>query len=295
MAKLAGQSLKTAMAREQIGPRTEAMGGGSIPVMLSEPIRESVRPSLELQALQVVHMQEDGQILEMELPGPSEAVIPGVAWGRADVLFTPAYWSLQARFHPAASNRNSPRLMATLREELTACVLGTYGIPAQVSLQFARRLCESGLIWEPKPRVEAIFAELSRPLLHGGTWRRYRFANQKSRYLAAILSSFPLQEPFDGDDVGFRNWLRSFPGIGFKVASWVTRNWRNSDVVAVLDVHVHRAGALCGLFGLDQTVQRNYIEMEQRYLSFAAAIRVRPAVLDAVIWEQMRRFRHRAS
>ncbi|MDZ3993341.1 hypothetical protein PspTeo4_24872 [Pseudomonas sp. Teo4] len=40
-----------------------------------------------------------------------------------------------------------------------------------------------------------------------------------------------------------RDWLLELPGIGYKTASWVARNWLDADDVAILDIHILRAGA----------------------------------------------------
>lgn len=82
----------------------------------------------------------------------------------------------------------------------------------------------------------------------------------------------------------FRDDLMRIPGIGPKTASWITRNWLGSDDVAILDIHIIRAGLLIGLFDRGQTVPRDYSAMEERFLSFARALNVRPSLLDAVMW-----------
>jgi hypothetical protein len=72
-----------------------------------------------------------------------------------------------------------------------------------------------------------------------------------------------------------------------KTASWIARNWLRADDVAILDVHVMRVGQLANVFPKDLTVERNYHELEGRFLSFSAALHVRPSELDAVIWSEM--------
>jgi thermostable 8-oxoguanine DNA glycosylase len=78
-------------------------------------------------------------------------------------------------------------------------------------------------------------------------------------------------------------------GIGPKTASWITRNWLGCDQVAILDIHIIRAGLLIGLFKVDQKVERDYEAMEARFLAFAKALDVRPSLLDAVMWRSMRK------
>jgi thermostable 8-oxoguanine DNA glycosylase len=84
-----------------------------------------------------------------------------------------------------------------------------------------------------------------------------------------------------------RDWLVKSPGIGFKTASWVARNWLDADDVAILDIHILRAGALGGFLDETLTVERDYLDLEAQFLRFSHAIGVRPSELDAVIWFEM--------
>ena len=85
-----------------------------------------------------------------------------------------------------------------------------------------------------------------------------------------------------------RSWLVGLPGIGPKTASWIVRNWCDSDEVAILDIHIYRAGRLTGFFSVLDRISRNYVQMEQKFLEFAWGIGVRPSHLDAVIWRRMK-------
>ena len=84
-----------------------------------------------------------------------------------------------------------------------------------------------------------------------------------------------------------RDWLLALPGIGYKTASWIARNWLDADDVAILDIHVLRAGALAGFFERELTVERDYLQLEDQFLKFSRAIGVRASELDAVIWLEM--------
>ena len=68
------------------------------------------------------------------------------------------------------------------------------------------------------------------------------------------------------------------------------RNWLDSDAVAILDIHVVRAGRFCRLFNEQDRVERSYRPMERRFLEFARALGVRASLLDILIWDQMRRY-----
>jgi N-glycosylase/DNA lyase len=62
----------------------------------------------------------------------------------------------------------------------------------------------------------------------------------------------------------------------------------DSDNVAILDVHIYRAGLLAGLFSPRHTVVRDYQVLEERLVRFAKALNVRLALLDALMWTEMR-------
>jgi hypothetical protein len=82
--------------------------------------------------------------------------------------------------------------------------------------------------------------------------------------------------------------LVCLPGVGPKTASWVVRNWRRSDKVAILDVHIARAGRIAGFRPADWDPARHYPAMESAFLRFSEAIGVRPSVLDGIMWDYMR-------
>jgi thermostable 8-oxoguanine DNA glycosylase len=168
-------------------------------------------------------------------------------------------------------------------------MLGGYGIPAEVGLAAYSRLRDLDLVnrraAEPDLR-EALLA----PLSINGRSVRYRFARQKAAYLAEALSIFDSAARLDDlTDIELRNWLTALPGVGLKTASWITRNHRDSDQVAIVDIHVFRAGCLAGIFSHGMTIERNYLDLEKRFLMFAEAITVRSSQLDALIWDFMKR------
>jgi thermostable 8-oxoguanine DNA glycosylase len=116
---------------------------------------------------------------------------------------------------------------------------------------------------------------------------RYRFAAQKAKYLAGSLAILAAGAPTVSTGRSLRDWLLQLPGVGFKTASWVARNWLDADDVAILDVHILRVGYAIGLFSPRLTVTRDYLKLEERFLALAQAMRVRPSQLDAVIWHEM--------
>jgi thermostable 8-oxoguanine DNA glycosylase len=225
---------------------------------------------------------------ELRLPPSDEEVLPGVAWGPFDALLTPAFWASQAWLHAPSGRLERYRLGATLRHEVAACMLGGYGMSAEVGLAAFDRLRCAGLL-DGSSSAHDLEHALAAPMALGGRVVRYRFARQKARYLAEALARI--------DDVAspaargkeLRDSLATLRGVGLKTASWITRNWCAADDVAILDVHVCRACEEAGVFVRGSDPARTYRELEARFLRFALAIDVRASLLDNLIWQTMRR------
>ena len=81
----------------------------------------------------------------------------------------------------------------------------------------------------------------------------------------------------------------SVKGIGYKTASWITRNWLRSERVAILDIHLLRAGVITGFFHPDYNLNTEYLNLEQRFLNFCLQLEVRPSDMDAIIWHYMKK------
>src|ERR1700690_3147148 len=101
---------------------------------------------------------------KFELPDPNEQIMPGVYWGRFDQLFTPAYWSVQAWYDTCEQTYSNCRIGNTIIEEIVACTLGGYGIPAEVGLAAFYQIRDGGLISNPPPSENDILKVLSEPL-----------------------------------------------------------------------------------------------------------------------------------
>lgn len=234
----------------------------------------------------VIHVIGD-EAMRLLLPPAEAAVMRGMPWGRHDELGSPAYWAAQSWMW-GLDEPDHYRLGRTLGEELLACMLGGYGIPAEVGLAAYDRL-RPRLAKEPGRLCDENFVltELSRPLRVCGRDVRYRFAKQKARYISAAFCN--LSDDADGlADRALRDRLVALPGVGPKTASWVVRNLRASDEVAILDVHLLRAGRMLGIFDNTLTVERHYSHLEAAFLGFATAIGARASILDSVIWMTMR-------
>ncbi len=228
----------------------------------------------------------DANVVALTMPDPDRFVLPGIHWGAFDELFTPAYWRGQAWQAKLLGRRPDRRIGECLVEEVAACLLGGYGMPAEVGLAAFQRLKELGRLSAPT-EASRIEKDLSAPLDIGGRAMRYRFPRQKARYLAACLAELAdFDEP--EDDVELRDRLVGLPGIGWKTGSWIVRNHRGSSAVAILDVHIIRAAAIMGLMPPTASPARDYLALERRFLDFASAIETPAAFLDGLIWRHMR-------
>lgn len=235
---------------------------------------------------QKIVAQLNDKIETLELPAPNEEVMTGVVWGEHTDLFTPACWKVLSWTQQNNFKPYSYRVGDNLTEEISACLLGGYGIPSQVGLAAFYRVKEAGIL-QTTPSEDEIQKVLAEPLVIGKRQVRYRFVQQKSKYLSSALKKIAVESPPE-DNVEFRNWLMSFNGIGYKTASWVTRNWLQSDKVAIIDIHIHRAGLLMNLYDLKQTPAKNYLEMEEKFLKLANGIKVKASQLDVLIWQEMK-------
>lgn len=240
--------------------------------------------------VQAVEILEDEHTTGTQMVrSPDAEVVPGVAWGRSGWVGSPAYWSMLAGTEDPA-NDYVRRDGCPLHHEIAFCLLGGFGIRMEVN-EAAYRECLSLGLLDPgrHPTAPEIENVLAAPLDIGGRAVRYRFPRQRSRRLADALRAIEDAPPPTVTARGFRNALMEIPGIGPKTASWIARNWLGANDVAILDVHVVRAGIAMNLFPTDARLPNDYGTLEDRFLAFSAAIGVRPSLLDAVIWHEMRR------
>lgn len=229
-----------------------------------------------------------GSTETLVLPDADEYVMDRILWGYHCALFTPAFWAALAWLDKADKRYEAYRIGETLEEEVAACLLGGYGIPAEIGLAAFYRVRDAGMLNCYPPSEETFYQVLSEPINIGRRKVRYRFAHQRSQYLSAALKKLYASRPPTQDDLAFRSWLLDMKGVGIKTASWITRNWLHSDRVAIIDIHVYRAGLLMGLYHSGEAPAKNYFNMEQKFLALSRAIDVRASVLDALIWRQMK-------
>ncbi len=239
---------------------------------------------------QTMYTVHKGQTYRHRMPECTDTLRSGIPWGRFDELFTAAYWCGQAWQAALHGQYGDLRLGESLAEETAACLLGGYGMPAELGLAAFRRLRARGLLLGT-PSANEIERHLAEPFEVSGKSIRYRFPRQKAAYLATCLEALRHLDERSLGDMELRDALTEMPGIGLKTASWIVRNRRRSEEVAVLDVHILRAGRLLGLFDGRQTPQRNYLSLEARFIDFAVDIAIPAWLLDAVMWQHMRLLR----
>ena len=223
-----------------------------------------------------------------DFPHPGKELLPGVEWGHFDRFYTPAYWKLQYAVTCFSELPTTFQLGQDVIEEVVACLLGGFGLRAELGLQAFDRLKCRQLI-QPGVQEDKIKEALSQPFYTKNNRKAtYRFYNQKSKYIANFLNRNDLAMAFTYDDIQFRNWLLDVKGIGPKTASWITRNWFKSERVAIIDVHILRAGIIAGIFNANANVNSEYFDLERRYLEFCHALNVLPSYMDSLMWLNMR-------
>ena len=238
---------------------------------------------------QTVVFQLDGEIIQRKLPDPDVRVWNDIAWGEHYCLFTPAYWVSHVWMNQLDTVESSPYFsQRSLTEEITFCMLSGFGITAELA-GAAFQSCRSHGLIEQRCTEPDMWAEaLKSPLSVNGKQVKYRYPNQKAKFLTDAMKHLEAGRIECSSGKALRNSLLQIKGCGHKTAGFIARNYLDSDEVAILDIHVVRAGLLLDLFSEKDKVEKAYGEMEQRYIDFCGAIQVRPSVLDCVVWSQMR-------
>lgn len=228
------------------------------------------------------------EVCLLEIPDADEEVIPGICWGRSYEVFSPAFWFVlaQTEADPSFGFINPD---GDLRQEVGFCLLGGFGVTAELATAAFERLRAEGIFEAgSRPTEQKVLALLTEPLEVMGRLHRYRFPNQRSKRISNAMQ-FLAEEPFSLDDpLHLRDKLMKINGVGPKTASWIVRNLTGSDEVAILDIHIIRACRLMSLFPGEIRLPRDYGPLEERFLEFAEGLGVGAAILDALIWTKMR-------
>lgn len=209
-----------------------------------------------------------------------------VRWGLPWHFQSPAYWIARTEewLLGASASRTPHRLGATFAEEVVACLLGGHGITYEANVAAFRALRADGLLAEGSAvPAEALHSRLVEPIVLGGRSFRYRFPRQKADRIAAALDRLR-SEQAPTDPLAAREWLLTFPGVGLKTASWIVRNHFGSADVAIIDIHLMRAGVRAGVFDGAWKPSKDYRLMESAFISWAKVGGVPAQDLDAVVW-----------
>lgn len=217
-----------------------------------------------------------------------DEVVPGVKWGHSGLVPSPAFWAALAAEADLATDAYICPRGTPLIHEVVFCILGGFGIRMEVNQAAWVALEKAGLLRGELTTRRKIEDVLRHPLDVGGRKVRYRFPKQRAHRVAIALRTLGASPPPTDCISKFRQALMALPGIGPKTASWIARNWLGSNDVAILDIHVLRAGCIMGLFPESYRLPRDYEFLERRFLAFARAIDVPAALLDALIWREMR-------
>jgi hypothetical protein len=130
---------------------------------------------------------ECGGITEIVLPAPEYEVLPGIRLGRVDELLSPAHWAIRCRLAPS-HHRDFVTRSGTLAEEVSFCLLGGYGITAELATVYFQLLHENGIFHpDGTPSETAIYQLLTTQLGIAGRQYRYRFPKQRARRIARAL------------------------------------------------------------------------------------------------------------
>lgn len=211
-----------------------------------------------------------------------------VLWGQPWQYGTAAYWVELTRERSAdrAGGARPHRLGETLTEEIVACLLGGHGITYEMNVAAFDAIRRSDCLTVVDDGLESRIADvISAPLPVGDRRLRYRFPNQKAKRIAQALNRLE-RETAPSAAESARAWLMGFTGIGPKTASWIVRNQYEDSDVAIVDIHVQRAGVAAGVFDATWDPARHYWVMEAAFLEWARHGEVSAADLDAVIWRE---------
>lgn len=229
--------------------------------------------------------------------GLGHVLLQGSSWQRSvewldpSCLGSAAFWVEETRRAPSAP---SLRMGRTVAEEVALCLLGGYGVNEAMSTHAFWAVREAGLLDTGcPPSAGAVESVLRTPMVVDGYARpvRYRFPTQRAARVAAAVA-FLSEDPVEPSELSprqFRTFLTRLNGVGLKTASWVVRNLTLSDEIAIIDIHIRRAGVAAGVFDPDWVLPRDYLLFEEAFCAWAAAGGVRTADLDLCVWSTLAR------
>lgn len=214
-----------------------------------------------------------------------------INWLDAGKRFTKSYWEVQ--YHLDDNSQSKYKLGANLKEEVVACLLGGYGLKAELGLLAFHRIKNLRLI-RPDVSLKELEDAIGAPFKWKGKEVHYRFSRQKSKYIYWFLHSADIEELEGLCGCTLRDRLLSIKGIGPKTASWIARNCGNCEDVAIVDIHIYRAGRIAGFIKPEWDMHKDYYKIEAGFLDFCNSIHALPSKMDSIMWNQMKESNKRA-
>jgi thermostable 8-oxoguanine DNA glycosylase len=230
-------------------------------------------------------LDERDKILELS------NILSDIDWEKAGRRFTRSYWKVQ--YYLDDSTYSDYKLGSNLMEEVVACLLGGHGFRAEIGLLAFHRMKNLRLI-RTGVSLEEIEEAISAPFRWNGKDVHYRFSHQKSKYIYSFLQRSDINEFDTLCGSSLRNKLMTIKGIGPKTASWIARNYDNCEDVAIVDIHIYRAGRLAGFVNPKWDMQKDYYKIEKSFLEFCHSINALPSKMDSIMWNQMKESNRRA-
>lgn len=231
------------------------------------------------------YIDEREKILELS------ELLSDINWKEAGKRFTKSFWEVQ--YHLDDTTSCDYKLGTNLKEEVVACLLGGYGFKAEIGLLAFHRIKNLRLI-RTGVSLDEIEDAISAPYRWSGKEVHYRFSHQKSKYIYWFLQRKDLDEFETLCGSKLRDKLLTIKGIGPKTASWIARNYGNCEDVAIIDIHIYRAGRLAGFVNPKWNVQKDYYKIEESFLDFCHSINALPSKMDSIMWNQMKESNKRA-
>lgn len=211
-------------------------------------------------------------------------------WRDPSWLGSASFWVEETRRSPSP---RSLRVGRNLVEEVALCLLGGYGVNEAMCMSAFWAVRDAGLLDASKPPSASDVEDVLRtPMNVDGYARpvRYRFPAQRARRVASAVAALADREaPMDLAPRDLRAFLTALDGVGPKTASWVVRNITLSDDIAIIDVHVRRAGVVAGVFDPTWVLPRDYLRFEEAFCAWAAVGGVRTADMDLCVWSTLAR------
>lgn len=119
---------------------------------------------------------------------------------------------------------------------------------------------------------------------------RTRFHNNKSKYVMRAEETFREIKPLlkNPNIPELRNQIKEkVTGYGLKEASHFLRNiGKSNNQIAILDRHILRNLREFNIIKDDKLTNKNYLEMEQKFIEFSKKVGIPIDELDLLFWSQ---------